>query len=424
MMASAPHSGRHVTHPPFRGNRRRLVAVLAHATRTAAWRVLPPLFIVLGSAMPAAAQAPDCAPLRGRVVNFLFENDVNWLAVLGQSDDEYTTGVRFSGLFRRYPGRWAVQPDFWSWWPDNGTPTARNYCFTSDWSIGLNIYTPHKTESTDFIANDRPYVGWTYLAYSKNALLFDGETLHEMRTFEVSVGLIGDWAGGRIFQNGAHHLFRVRLPDGSIKEAMGWPHQMKREVGISISNRLRRRFYERTILVARPDGTQEQSRFADTVLDSDITVGTVFNHMGGGVTGRLGFNLGEHLGPIEGPRSSLGSQRGSQPTPQLPRFPAIHEPPHLPEMFVFGRIGGRGVWRNIFLDESFFHDKTHTIEREPLVFELEAGVAVRLSRVMITWRTVRRSPEFRRSDATLPKLLEQKPPQLFGSLTVTYDFRR
>ena len=93
-------------------------------------------------------------------------------------------------------------------------------------------------------------------------------------------------------------------------------------------------------------------------------------------------------------------------------------------MFIFARIGGRGEWRNLFLDESFFHEKTHSIEREPLIFEVEAGAAVRLGPVSITWRTVRRSPEFRRRDVMLPDPLEQKPDQRFGSLAVTYDFRR
>ena len=87
-----------------------------------------------------------------------------------------------------------------------------------------------------------------------------------------SVGLIGDWAHGEYFQNQAHKAFNIRTADGSIKQAKGWPHQMKREVGISISNRIRRRFYERSTLVTQPDGTQAPSRYIDTVLDNDITL--------------------------------------------------------------------------------------------------------------------------------------------------------
>ena len=42
-------------------------------------------------------------------------------------------------------------------------------------------------------------------------------------------------------------------------------------------------------------GKGPSNRYYDAVIDSDITLGTVFNYVGGGATFRLGFNLTDDL---------------------------------------------------------------------------------------------------------------------------------
>jgi hypothetical protein len=312
------------------------------------------------------------------IISFYFENDL-----FGGKDQQYTNGARISLLspnLVKYGddpnlGRLAGAFDDFRW---IGAPGyERNVAFT----IGQNMYTPNDTESVDLVEDDRPYAGWLYAGLG---LVWKNEKVRN--TFLVNVGVVGPWSYAEETQRLVHEARGIEVPEG-------WGNQIDNELGIVLA-------YERMWRL-RDAGN---GWGWDVLPYAGASVGNVYTFAKVGAELRLGYNLPDDFGT-----SAIGpSATTSTPVEAPGRAKRWYNSfgTHL-----FARAEGRAVARDIFLDGNTFED-SHSVDKEPLVADLVAGVSVNYRNTKLTYAYIYRTKEFK----------GQEDEQIFGSLTLTVNF--
>lgn len=299
----------------------------------------------------------------------LAQSDHRWLSAqlqwendtLSGTDEHYTNGIRFSWI--RNP---AVRDNpTWTrrlgtWWCES-TPLCvadSPALVTYGHAIGHTFYTPQDITVPTLIRTDRPYAGYLYGSWivalrNDTAVTFE-DTRPIQNQFELQIGMVGPAAFGEEIQSAVHELI------GS-DEPQGWDHQIDFEPTVELLYRWRRKL--------------GSTRF-DLVPHAGAGLGNVMTFAAAGATARLGFNIS-----------------GFPVNPMVPTAaPTGPEPPEW-EAYVFAGAEGRGVARNIFLDGNTFED-SHSVDREPFVYDLTTGASVRWRDWRLTYTFVRRSGEF------------------------------
>ncbi len=250
-------------------------------------------------------------------------------------------------------------------------------------SLGQNIYTPVNTVASALIVNDRPYAGWLYLGvgvvwkdeFFRNSLVLD-------------IGVIGSWSYAQQTQGLIHDLRGFDKPNG-------WDNQLNDEVGFTLA-------YER---VWRFPRVIERSGCGWEVLPhAGVALGTVrtFANVGGEL--RAGFNLPDDYGtPSIGPGATTSTPVDGQIAAYRAKFDL--------GAYLFTRVDGRAVARNIFLDGSTYSD-SHSVDKYPFVADLSAGLAVNIKNTKIAYALVYRTKEFKGQDEG----------QVFGTVSVNWIF--
>jgi lipid A 3-O-deacylase len=292
------------------------------------------------------------------------------------SDQHYTNGVRLEVLSRPISGKevpeWSRKP--YDIWPAYDLSAMRRVGLT----LGQNIYTPTDTDSRVPDPKDRPYAAWAYLG-----AILATETYDRLDTVELDIGMVGPAAGGRDVQNGFHELINV-------SKANGWESQIHNEPGVVLSAERRWRFGAPRVLPGQLE--------ADAIPIAGASVGNVMTYANGGLMLRIGQGLGVDFGP---PRIR----------PALPGSPGIGAAVNGFGWYLFAGIDGRAVARDIFLDGNTFRDSP-SVDKKPLVADLEVGFAVLIGQARMTYTYVERTPEFH----------GQAGPDRFGALSFTWRF--
>lgn len=319
------------------------------------------------AAVPAhgATTCPRTAPVGvPDVVTLSIEND----KVVG-TDRNFTNGVRLSWLSAAndVPG-WACR-------------VAEAVPFLLDpgglyhvgFAAGHNIYTPADTSRSDLIVDDRPYAAWLYagvIFVSDTGPTRDKTRTATLETLEIDLGIVGPSAQGRWVQNEYHRLL-------GVDAANGWDNQLEDEPGIMIA-------YERKWRNWRP---LSETRFGllgvDAIPHVSGSLGNVYTYAGLGGVVRLGQGLEDDYGP---PRIR----------PSLPGSAYFRNPGGF-SWYIFAGAEGRVVVRDIFLDGNTFRD-SHSVDKEPLVGELQFGLAILVGGVRLSYTHVMRSREFEGQD--------------------------
>lgn len=302
----------------------------------------------------------------GGTLSIQIENDK-----IGGTDRHYTNGVSATWV--------SGHGDMPSWARKVGealpffpSDAIQRYSVT----FGQSIFTPEDTEAQIPDPSDRPYAGWTYVG-----LGYIAETGDTLDRLELDLGVVGPYALGEETQNNFHTLI-------GVDTSKGWGHQIHNEPGVVL-------YYERM--------WRQFASFKAGGLGFDLAphvggaLGNVYTYGAAGATARVGFNLPDDYGPPR-IRPSLPGSSHFEPTGSLGGY-------------LFAGIEGRAVAHNIFLDGNTFRDSPD-VEKEILVGDLQAGLALTLGNARLTYTQVIRSPEF----------VGQKDPDIFGSVSLSYKF--
>ena len=298
-----------------------------------------------------AADAPaEPVDLRGSEIQVFIENDS-----FGSSDRYYTNGFKIGGgipaekvskLFTRPPNALL----------DTITDGASNHFGLF---VGQNMYTPRDITIAAPQPNDRPWAAWLYVGAVAQSV--KDERLH---TVEFDLGFVGRPALGEPVQTFWHQY----IVDGL--EPKGWDNQIRSEPGFLLTYLHKRRFGD--------------SNGLQLVPHVGATIGTIMTFVRAGAILRVGQHM-TGFGPdgIEPGGAMLKNARR--------QFDEGRRSPY--EWFVFAGADGRLIAHNIFLDGSLFRDGPSVATRDR-VYDLMAGVSMRIDALRVSVTRVKRSEEF------------------------------
>ena len=329
------------------------------------------LAIACGSAAAPPAVAQDDAdagwgpPVR---VTFHWEND-GTLPRPGGTDRYYTNGLKLDLAWRP---AWALELLDDAPFSEGFGPDLRA---AFGLSVSHLIFTPEDLAREDLIEDDRPYAGWlSFAAYLQRA----GQLSPRVAVFdhaELDVGVVGQNSGAEALQKAVHAAwFDEQRPNG-------WENQLKNEPSINLTYRLKWRFstLDRLTFDGSPDADPGSNPFEfQAIPEIGGTVGTVYRRAEAGLTARFGWNLPDDFGAtrLEDVNSATGDW-------------------HAPwGFYLFGRVTGRYVQHNLFLDGNTWRD-SHSVDREPWVAEAQfGGVLLLFGGLEVGYSQTVRSEEF------------------------------
>ncbi len=345
---------------------------------------LPTFIIAAGAAailaLPALAQGgggPRQAwTLEGGAVSFVNENDL-----YGGTDENYSNGLLLdlvSGPRAQLPRGFLnrVVPDF---------AQVRHTDWRTGVGLGHAIFTPSDIEAENPDPNDRPYAGWLFASFSFFGEMKPDTTRPDDRILDLArleIGVVGDAAFGEQVQSDFHEFINGVDPKG-------WRFQLKNEPAFVVRLERQRR---RELLDFGPVQLEGGARLGGAL-------GTVETSASVGADLRFGNGLSGDFGPARLRPSAGGASFFDAPAGTLG------------SAYVFAGVEARGVARNIFLDGNTFQD-SRSVDKEPFVFDAQAGAAVRVGKTRVAFTYVARTEEFKNQDGAAQ----------FGAVTLSRRF--
>lgn len=227
-------------------------------------------------------------------------------------------------------------------------------------ALGHNTYTPVDTDTTTLLPHDRPYAGWLY-----GSILLHAQRDDQLRTIELSLGIIGPSALGEQAQNTWHDVINV-------PHAEGWANQLHDEPGLQISWERRYRSWQWKEAAGSPLSV-------DVVLRHRVTLGNVAIHLAGGASVRVGWRLPADFGADLIRPSGGNTANGREPD----WFSA----------YAFASSEARLVARDIFLDGNTWR-ASHSVDKRPLVADLSLGFVLHWPSFQLTYTQNYRTKDF------------------------------
>lgn len=325
----------------------RIEAVKIDITINAGARLCMLVIALLSSVLaPRDAGAADDSSVG--TFSFVLENDLFY-----NTDRNYTNGVQIAWVPRvDSPPDWAVRfAGHVPWFPQEGR-VRHGYV------LGQSMFTPRDITLTNPPLDDRPYAGWLYGTVGLGV-----ETGRQLDQLALMMGVVGPASLAEQSQKFVH---RVRNKD----RPSGWDTQLGNEPGIMLNYQRSWRGYAARTLAG---------------LDFDLTphfggaLGNVFTYANAGLTIRYGKHLPADYGPLRIQPSLPGS--------------GFFAPTNNFAWYLFAGLEGRAVARNIFLDGNTFKD-SRSVDKEPLVGDLQWGAALSWRRVRFSYTHVVRTREF------------------------------
>ncbi|WP_404381505.1 lipid A deacylase LpxR family protein [Caenispirillum salinarum] len=286
------------------------------------------------------------------IVTFQLENDL-----FTGTDRHYTNGVRLSYLSAEN-----AVPD----WVENA---ARPLPFFADegnlrvsYALGQTMFTPEDITIAAPQPDERPWAGFTW-----GAIGLTNDAGSRLDNLELILGIVGPASQADDTQKLVHDIIKTTDPEG-------WDNQLHNEPVVNLSyKRTWRGWVESQALGLEVDAAPYVGG----------ALGNAFTHGNVGLTVRFGDDLPADYGP---PRIR----------PTLPGSD-FFVPQQDFGWYVFAGMEGRLVARNIFLDGNTFRDSP-SVEKNLLVGELQAGVAVTIGEVRLAYTHVVRSREYEGQD--------------------------
>jgi len=232
--------------------------------------------------------------------------------------------------------------------------------------VGQEIYTPEDLDAVELIPDDRPYAGWLYGTAQLQRRGTGFGDIPVMENFYVDLGVIGPES----FAEDTQKVWHGRDPQG-------WDNQLRTEVGFNVR-------YDRSYLFRF---TGKSPWNFDAIPNAEASLGTVSTYFGSSGLIRAGYNVPNRFEvPVGRTEKKFG-------------------------VYAFGRVGGRLVLRNIFLDGNTWRD-SHSVEKNHWVGDVGFGFTVVLKSFELTVSDNYRSHEFHGQDHA----------DSFGSATISFRF--
>lgn len=313
-------------------------------------------------------------------VSLSIEND---LFTRNNQDQHYTNGIRLAFVS---PEDTAPEPVLSA---AKAVPFfASNGRIRTSYAIGQSMYTPNDITIAENQPNDRPWAGLLYGSVgllSDTGLQREGDSDYSrIDTLELTLGVVGPASFADNTQKVVHKM--IDSPD-----PQGWDNQIKNEPIVNLAyERKYRSWFEGDVLGLEYDATPHAGFMLGNAY-TNAELGTMF---------RLGFDLPADYGPPRIRPSLPGSDFFA---PDTEGFPVSG--------YLFAGAAGRWVLRDITLDGNTFKD-SNSIDKEPLVGDLQIGFAIIVGQARFTYTHVYRTAEFEGQD---------KGDQ-FGSLSMSVRF--
>lgn len=218
--------------------------------------------------------------------------------------------------------------------------------------LGQLIHTPDDLSATSPIPTDQPYGGYFYGgAFWQRQGQYEGrEEVAVFDHFEFNLGIVGDDSLAEDVQAWVHRNFEGVDP-------RGWDNQLANEITGQFYFRRKWRIDMHSVESALLGDLELQ-----VIPQVGFALGTVYRYGEAAVTLRLGQKLPDDFGP--GRVNDLQSVTGDAYKHSGWSW------------YIFGRVGGRAVQHDLFLDGSDFETSIVSVDSEPLVGEVHAGYAV------------------------------------------------
>lgn len=329
---------------------------------------LAPLACALGlaglaAASPARAQAADPQS----IITIQIENDAV-STLKGTSDQYYTSGLRLG---------WTSGTDFYP--AANDPATALFGAGTTRVSLDLvqSLFTPRNTQINPPNPSDRPYAG---------ELLLTGGLIHDTAStrdiLNLTLGVVGPAALGEEVQNGFHSII-------SNTPNRGWHYQIPDQPAFE---GLYQHSWRLPLAGIGPLET-------DAVPALTAAVGDVRDYVQAGSIFRIGQGLASDFGPS---RIEPGLSGGDAYTPTQDFV-----------WYGFAGVDGQAVGYDVSLDGSAFRKNSPSVSRIWDVGEFEAGLAVMVYGMRVSYTQTWQTQEFKGARSGLFN---------FGSLTLSARF--
>lgn len=214
------------------------------------------------------------------------------------------------------------------------------------------IFTPTNLTATAPITTDQPYAGYLYggVFWQREAQYQNRDDVSVLDHFEINIGMVGSQSLGEDIQKWVHDTF-VGL------DPLGWNNQLANEVTGQF-------FFRRKWRIDL--GTYESGWLGDLEMQlipqAGFALGSVYRYVETAAIFRIGQALPDDFGP--GRINDLQSATGDD---------FLHEGW---SWYVFGRVSGRLVEHELFLDGSNYKNPSLSVDREVAVGDVQAGFTV------------------------------------------------
>lgn len=264
--------------------------------------------------------------------------------------------------------------------PFVSNPAARR---AATLSFGQLIFTPENVLSPDLVTDDRPYAGYLFGGVGFNSL-----ERNRLATWQFNIGVVGPASLAQETSDFIHRLF-------GGTPAQGWENQLANEPALEAIYETKWRVLD----------SQNKTGFGhDLISHAGGRLGNVAVYANGGAEYRLGWHLPKNFG-------SSGIRTGVAPNPVFTQDDSGNGGNKRTSLHFFGKVDGRLVIRDIFLDGNTFKT-SHKVDKESLVADLMMGVAWYVKRYKFSFAYTLRSREFE----------NQRVAHTFGSLSLAFTY--
>jgi lipid A 3-O-deacylase len=317
--------------------------------------------------LAGAAHAQAVRPDPDNILTVQVENDAV-STLKGTSDQYYTSGLKL-GWTSGADAIDAVAQLGHGIWGDGTTRVSLD--------ITQSIFTPRDTQISPPNPQDHPYAGELLATLG---LIHDGANTRDV--VALSLGVVGPSALGEEVQNGFHNI----IGDTTNR---GWHYQIQDQPAVNL---LVQRTWRLPVTSIGPIET-------DILPSATAALGDVRDYVQAGAQFRFGQGLASDYGTARIEPGLNGSDAYTNTTPIA--------------WYGFAGADGQAVGYDVSLDGSAFRNNTPSVHRTWDVGEFEAGLAVLVYGLRITYTQTWQTQEFKGAKAGLFN---------FGSLALSTKF--